>query len=87
MRDNVFIIIGVVVFLLIIALVFYFIIKSSKNKEAAIKIHQQTQTKKINALDDLIKAAKDANTSAALNKVVLAFYKVKVLKIEQVLRL
>ncbi|MBT0883361.1 hypothetical protein AVBRAN9334_01265 [Campylobacter sp. RM9334] len=74
MRDNVFIIVGVVAFLVIIALVFYFIIKSSKNKENQILTQEKQEVvKKVNALDDLIKAAKSAKTPAALNKVVLAF--------------
>lgn len=73
MKENIIIGVGVVVFLLIIIAVFYFIIKSSKNK-TNIEIENTNNVKKqTNALDDLIKAAKNANSTTSLNKVVLAF--------------
>lgn len=72
MKENIIVGAGVVAFLFIIILVFYFIIKSSKNKGVE-SVESKTSNKPTNALDDLIKAAKSANSSASLNKVVLAF--------------
>lgn len=74
MKENIFIGIGVIAFIVIIALVFFFIIKSSKGKEINQKTEQTAKKQEnTNALDDLIKAAKSANSSASLNKIVLAF--------------
>lgn len=72
MKENIIVGAGVVAFLFIIILVFYFIIKSSKTKGVE-SVESKTSNKPTNALDDLIKAAKSANSSASLNKVVLAF--------------
>lgn len=72
MKENIIVGAGVVAFLFIIILVFYFIIKSSKNKVVE-SVESKTSNKPKNALEDLIKAAKSANSSASLNKVVLAF--------------
>ncbi len=73
MKENIIIGLGILVFILIIACVFYFIIKSSKKPINETEKVTKTKNEPKNDLEDLIKAAKEAKDTSTLSKVVLAF--------------
>lgn len=73
MKENIIIGLGILVFILIIACVFYFIIKSSKKPINEAEKVTKTKNEPKNDLEDLIKAAKEAKDTSTLSKVVLAF--------------
>lgn len=82
MKENVLIIIGVFVFIVIIAWVFYFIFKSTGAKEVSTKSVKKAK-KQSNTLEDLIKAAKEATSLNDLNKIVLIFLQTQQLEKRQ----
>lgn len=73
MKENIIIGLGVLVFILIIAFVFYFIIKSSKKPINETEKVVKTKNEPKNDLEDLIRAAKEARDASTLSKVILAF--------------
>lgn len=74
MKQDIFIIIGVVVFLLIIGFIFYIVFKNSKKaSETKLESSKKQDEKKVDELDLLLEIARNTTKVGELNDAVVRF--------------